>query len=557
MATPVVGLGLKQAVTEILNTTINSPILRPLLQSALPFIVPEWQTWLQATRVELRAQTLKHMLEQQAKVEAVTGPLLLGFAAMAIKDFLGIDVSAGTIGLHGAHAGRQVLADTVGKQVLGAMFGAFTGPGGGSPAAGLANAERLLSACIETGLEGWLASNVTYGWLTEDLPNVGDLDDVISRQTGMQRAAARALRPLIDHTIYNPFDKWLNNHFRRSSLTEAQAARAVNRGHISVTEYFDLMAHKGWTSERAGILRLLNSETLSRSDIQRLLNAGVLTDSAATNHLTALGYTGPMAETVLWLLKNERLQGMNGALAQLARDMFRDREIGQDQFLLLLQQADYTPEERAQLLAIGQLERSRPRRLSASTMEEAFREDLVDTAALGVYFAQEGYSPADVQILVTLAVRAKLRAEARDEAAQLAKLPKLGLSHFLEFHRRGIIASQELVTALAGLKYTPAAIAPLLAQAEQRRAAYVAAEQRRLAPPRGITVTRAALEEGFIRGIVTAAQLQAAYTAAGFPAADVALLMALRTLEAQEAAAAADAPSLPEGAGATKPLAQV
>jgi hypothetical protein len=484
--------------------------------------------------IQSRAATLQLLLKQQENIEAATGPLLLKFASAGLKDFLGVEVPPEQLGLHGGGGGRRAAADTIGKHVLGAMFAAFGQPAGITPAGGRENAEKLVSAVIETALEGWLGSNLSLGYITSDLPDWGDLDDVMARNLGMGRITARVLRPIVQALIVDPFTQYLNLQLRPQLLSESEATRAVNRGSIDEETYFDVMGRHGHARGQAAELRQQHSQQLSRSDLQALYDRRLLTAADVLQHLRAQGFSEGVAEGVLRLIQDDRVSSLHSALATIARDMFRDGEIDESETRQLLDTIGYSAEEKDALLAVARIERSRPRHVSAATMEQAYKLELIDVDALAAYYARERYAAGDVELLVTLAVREKQAADERAADRKLGRPPHLTDADYAEFHRRGIIDSAALRAALLGLRLDPPAVDLLVAQAVQRRAEYVDAQRRRVRAAAGVRVTRGTIEEAFIRGLVPEAQLVSAYQEAGFPGPDVNLLLVLRREERAE-----------------------
>jgi hypothetical protein len=516
---------------EALNALIELPIIKNFVRDHMHDMGWQWAVGEKALDVESRAATLLRLLEMQTGIEAQVGPQLLKFASAGLRDFLGVDISADQLGLRGGTAGRGAAADSIGKHVIGSMFGTFRQGGGITPEVGLENAENLISAVIGTALEGWLGTTLGFGYITKDLPNWGDLDDVVARNLGMGRVTSRVLRPLIDALVLEPFTQYLNDKLRPALLTEAQATRAVNRGTIDEEAYFEIMGRHGWPRGIAAELRMQHTQQLSRSELQQLYDQRLLQADDVLMHLRAQGYSQGLAEGVFRLIQNDRVSSLRTALATTARDMFRDRDIDEDQARDVLRSIDYSEAEIAALLAVARVERARRRRLTNAQAEEAFRFELLDADALRGHYEREGYSPRDVEVLLSLAVKDKEAADQRAADKKLGRPPRLTDDDYVEFYRRGLIDTAALRAALAGLRLEGQQLELVLARAVQLRAALLDAQRRKVVAAAGVRVKRATFEEAFIRGLIDEGQLARELTAAGFDLADVDLLLQLRREE--------------------------
>jgi hypothetical protein len=184
-------------------------------------------------------------------------------------------------------------------------------------------------------------------------------------------------------------------------------------------------------------------------------------------------------------------------------------------------------------------------------IEDAFVRGIVDETRLGAFYREAKIPAADVPALVAVLKqrRAEFEQRQKDAAERRARAeapPARPLSQAAaeEAFRVGLIAAPDLGAYLRALHYTAAAIDQLVALAERRRAAYVAALQKSQAPPAETKVPRSTEEQAFDHDLITEDDLGAYYQEQGFAADDVELLLELARIRKAAAAAAAAAASV-------------
>jgi hypothetical protein len=519
---------------EVLSEAMETPILKGWVLDLVDSVTPSTVAWWNEHTIQSKAHLVARLAALQPHIDEIAGPALRALAARALHHLFGATIDPNMLASNPEDAGRQ-LAHAAITAIIGDATGDGVGGGHGiTPESGQASAERFIATVFDLLLDAWFEGTVGFGWISKDIPGFGELKQSIARHMGFSRLVPRALRPLFDITMVEPWKQRLNSTFLPELLNESQATRALNRGSIDEDTYFDIMARHGWPRGLAAELRMQHTQQLSRSDLQALYDRRLLTAADVLQHLRAQGFSEGVAEGVLRLIQDDRVSSLHSALATIARDMFRDGEIDEAETRQLLDTIGYSAEEKDALLAVARVERSRPRHVSAATMEQAYKLELIDVDALAAYYERERYAPGDVELLVTLAVREKQAADERAADRKLGRPPHLTDADYAEFHRRGIIDSAALRAALLGLRLDPPAVDLLVAQAAQRRAEYVDAQRRRVQAAAGVRVTRGTIEEAFIRGLVPEAQLVAAYQEAGFPGPDVELLLVLRREERAE-----------------------
>lgn len=528
-------LKLLEWVTEFVSAFAQAPQLKAFVADVIQGTAPSALSTLSAWTVHSRADFLKQMAQVRAQIEQIAGPHIQEFLAIALSDYFGVSVSPGLLGLRGNKGGRQVAASAVGQAVLAGMFGSLETAGGITPARGKENADRLLSFALQNAIEGWLIGTLGLGWLETEMPDVGKLGDLVSANLGVGRISRQALRPALDALVVNPATEFYNSIYAPSLPAEGQAVRLLHRGAISESDYFDIMARRGWSRDRAAQLRVILSDLPTRSDLRGLYELGMLSEQEVSEYLQAGGAPPELAQALTVLIREDRLRTIRGNLATLARDMYRDREIDDAEFSGLAGAAGYSSEEREALLNVARVERSRPKRVDRSTMERAYVEGVVEINRLRAFYEAEGYSALDAGILEQLVVMRKLEEDAKRPpepgVPAPAKPQRIPRSVAEEAFRRSLMDEAALRAIYLSLGFLPDAVQQLVAVQAQRRTEYQAALARKLAPPRGITTSAGTIEEAFVRGLVDEQTLAAFYVQRGFLPADIPLLLALRRAE--------------------------
>lgn len=352
--------------------------------------------------------------DQVDNVEKVAGPELLKAAAAGLSDYFGVDITAEELGIRGGTDQRRAASEKIGKFVLARMFGELGEAGPITPEKGSENAGRMLGFNLSTALEGWLTGILGSSILSSLIPNWADLDEIVASNLGLGRINRRIVAPILNLTVVEPFNWDLNKRFRQRIFSDTQAVRALYRGEMTDDEYFETMGRLGWSRERAATLKVVNGRLPEKEDFARMLESKLITEDELPGLFGTLGFEPGLAGVMSAIVRDDRVRTLNNALESLARDMFRDREIDEQEFRRLIKVAQRSEVEEAILVGIAFIERSRPKRLTRAQMERAFNEGLIDLGRLRDFYLEEGFTITDALILEQLVVKKKLE---REEAA--------------------------------------------------------------------------------------------------------------------------------------------
>lgn len=343
------------------------------------------------------------------EVEKTAGPVLLEAAAAGLSDYFGQKITPEEIGLHKGFDGRRELSDRLGKLIFDSMFSTFGTARAITPESGLENAESMLGFNLSTALEGWFGGVLTTGYMSKLFPNWADLDSLMQQHLGFGRMNRRIMQPLLDELIVIPLRQHIHEIFRSEILGESQVVRALFRGAIDEDEYFDTMARHGWNRTKAAQLKVINGRLLEKEDIAKAVELGILTKEELPEIFRGLGYPPDLAEIMTTVTVEDRIRTINNALESVARDMFRDGEIIDSEYRILLADAGRSELETNRLVALGRLEQARAqsqpqkiRRVPRGTVERSFREGLITLEQLVGFYEEQRYPSGDVALMSAL-----------------------------------------------------------------------------------------------------------------------------------------------------------
>ena len=388
------------AALEFIRALIeNLPTGLEASKDAAGGFVAEVAAWLIELSISITAEVGKRFGEGVDEWEAQAAPVILQAASRAVSDYFGAAVSPGDLDPGRSQSSKFAFAEQLGRLVLENMFGAFDVPRPLTPDAGRDNAERLLGFNIATALESFIGQVTNEAPLMRFIPNWADLDDLLSSNLGLGRANRRVIGPLLNTLIVEPFTWDLNRRFASRRFTPQELVRLDNRRLLPEGTYFEQMSWHGYSQEAAGKFRSLQSQLPSRDDLSRLLELGLITPERVTATLEAQGFIPETAVLMTRLIQEDRVRTINTALAGVARDQFRDRVIEQGEYRSILRAAGRTPAESDALLALGDVERSRPRDLPIGVYEEGFRRGLMPLSRLREKYKSFGFSLEDQVLL--------------------------------------------------------------------------------------------------------------------------------------------------------------
>jgi len=397
------------------------------------------------------------------------------------------------------------------------------------------------------------------------------LQDIVETALGGQRMVRRVLQPFIQARIVTPAQWQANKDYRPELLSPAELARQVARGRMSREAALEEMARQGWSDDRAEALLSNAAKFFGVADAFLAMRAGMWTEEQARQHLRDQGYTVDQADHAIRLQDAREVAQFEEQLAGAALAAFVDRRIDRAEFTSIVHASVRDRRVANRIVELGETRRALNRRnLSATEARRLARAELLTPADFRRALEREGYEP-DAITALELELRVELQEQrdlekarqeqeaerqaekerraaeraARDEelAAKRARAYQ-SLSDARRLYVRGIIARDRYEAALVAEKLPNLDVAAYLADADDDRAEYLEAlERKRQAEARdtGAVVPLTAIEQAVMRGILTIHDYEAQVRDRGFDANETRILVQLLADRLEEQQHAADA----------------
>jgi hypothetical protein len=512
-------------------------------------------SWLQ----ELVAWILEYLLKNAGRIvvffakslargEDKADPVFRELTDAAVKDLIGADARQG-------HA-------AVGRQMLDAMTGGSGGATVGNLQPSMAGAEAFMETVMKLALEGYLEGSLFHALSLGYLEKFGELDDILARVLGVERASRAVMRPLLSARVVTPTTWQVNRTYRPTLLSASEVARQVTRGRWAREKGIEELARQGYSDDRIEALLAAQAKYFTASDVRTFVNREHWTRERGIQHLKDQGYEEDQALDALRLEGLRTIEQLESQEANAVIGAYVARDIERGEFLGLLGDVVSPAADRALLTELADIRRSlNIRRLSSSQVEAAVKAGILATIDYRRALEREGYPPDDVTVLELLlrheldreAAIATLRErQAEDRAAEKAardaaiaarkaeieaerRLARRGAESDLEAAViRGLIPMARLEEVYAA-RYDADTVEVLTAIVEEQRlerldqaARRAEAEQR--AGRRNIQIGD--IEAAVMANVLTIDEYRARLASLGFDAPDVAVLTA--TLAAQK-----------------------
>lgn len=347
-----------------------------------------------------------------------------GFFALIgalIGDLLGVEVNAQTIADTFHTRGQLASVRAVGSTVIDQLMAEFGGDSPKTPEQGYAAAQAFMGFLIEfavrQGNVSFLQSLFPFEWLE----GIREYGEVMAQNLGLGRMARRAFQPLIQVSITDPFQQYLNAKYRPKLLGSSLAARAFNRGLIDQPTLSNEFAWDGYNDARATAIQQESLTQLAAAEAYVLQRWGLITPDAARQLILRFGYDAASADkflaaeaakradteiqTFLGILRTQRVQGFIDSTT--FRSIVDTLPLDQ-------------PLKDFYLQTVGQQVEFPRKNLTLAEAQAAFVSGFLDLSDFDDFLSQQGYDPIAHQVLVLQTLEKLATEEAKTAVAQYA-----------------------------------------------------------------------------------------------------------------------------------------
>lgn len=504
--------------------------------------------------------------------------------AATLHELFGVTVNPADVATRTSGPGRQAVANSMGKTLLGTLFsGAAPIPTGGIvPTDEPVN--NYLATVLNMELNGWIESWVTDGLSGHVLEKYGDLKDGIARVLGLGRLSRQAFRAPMKILVTDPYTELLSHTYRPKQWPEALLIRQLIRGQIQRSDLSTPLGNQGYTEAQIDELVLEQQKVLSQGDLDYLDQRGLSFGTFWHDQLVAQGYAAATADTVIQIARDKRTQKYREQMVTVGEAAYVAGNIGPDTFATILSNSGVTQDEQDWISQLAQLKiQVKVRHLSEGEIIKGIEDGILNFTDLQTWGIREGLSAQDLATLELETQFAENKASALAQAKAATAAAKVAAANSklqlakekaataqAQASDKGISAAQagtlvkdgiwtiaQYTTFLSSRGYGPDAITSSvqLLQAEMNAAAVktaAAAGTKASAAAKGLNLAQ--MEKGVVEGIITAAQLLDYLTGHGYDAADAQVIVDLTNNALTAAQVKADAAAAARAKAATKSI---
>lgn len=269
-----------------------------------------------------------------------------------------------------------------------------------SPEQGAENARKFagfsINFAISQGFLSILSEAASIGFLKE----FHELPDGLQHALGLGRLQRAALAPLIRNCISQPYDLYLKALIRPDRLSEGQIVTANRAGKLSDQDARQALAEKGYRDQDIDLLIADLTQKLSASELFTLVRFGDLSMDQAIQKLTDQGWDKETAALQLKVLSRSREDShVSSILTDLEAD-YVNGFVDQVTYNSILGKLPLSDDEQQMYRQRVGLQQEVPsKRVTFAQLTKGVVERIVDFSAVDDWLKNEGYGPADQDIL--------------------------------------------------------------------------------------------------------------------------------------------------------------
>jgi len=303
--------------------------------------------------------------------------------------------------------------------------------------------------------------------------------------------------------IATPIDREVRRRTRLTDLPRTAFEEAVRTQKIGIDKFKDYMYHLGFPDDQIEILEWTLWREFTITDLNRLREAGLITDDFYKERLRRLGLRKEDAELLAtyWLTREATRERIT--LRSLAVRMFREGLRDEVWLREKLKSIGYDDDTISLIVELEKAKmREEPRRTTLGQLRRMFRFDVISEEDFKRYLRDLRYPDAAIELIV--------------ETEKAAKVPRprvVSASELRRAFRSDIIDEEALFRRLVEIGYTDGD-ARLIVSIEKR------AKERRPVP-----LTRSTLERAFVYQVIDEETFRAKLEEIGIAKEDIDLLV--------------------------------
>lgn len=276
------------------------------------------------------------------------------------------------------------------------------------PGAGFKAQDYLLERALALSLQEWIIEQLGQHMGMGFFKTLGPFLNIIEHSVNPSNIVRQAMEASYAFMVRAPLTRDLNRKYPMKDLGASALARLYLRGAIDQNTYNDRCLNLGLSIEYAQQLLLEAKKQLSRGDVAKLLSAGYITETDATNMLTQMGYSVDEVPAILWLDTHQRYFTAQERVGQKALTAWTRGQITQTQLESILQDLHFTADEIAVYEIEAQFEQKLVnagvggKALSYSQVRAMYEKNIIGVDEVLTFLQNEGYSQTDVINLILL-----------------------------------------------------------------------------------------------------------------------------------------------------------
>lgn len=345
------------------------------------------------------------MMKTMHQIDEKTDDSYAQAIVATLEHLFDVDVNPADVSGRGQGAQRVVLAQNMGKAILGALFSEAPQAGAGGLRPSSAAGEAYLWRVMHLGLEGWIESWLADALSYHELEKFGDLKDIVERMLGLGRLSRQVLAPALKVLIHDPWLWQLNNTYRPTLLPHELACRQFLRGEITRDKLDEVLGWQGWSAQNIDVLLNNARRFLSETDVDYAMRRGVWSEDQAAKYLQQQGWELTDAQTVVSLLVDKRIDPYRKEMLQVSIAAYERGDMDITTLQSAVTASGLPDSDQQWLLKVAALKReTNVKHLSIGQVEQMVRKGLMNVDDLRTWMQRENYPLQEIQFLELLLI---------------------------------------------------------------------------------------------------------------------------------------------------------